>query len=84
MQLSPRYPVPFEVTKVPMTAALTGAENWIRKHFEALLQQPFHAAEGPLWRAELVMRGKRGVILMTFCSLIADGELIATKKMVKK
>lgn len=72
--LDPSRPAPLALTTLPLTAALTGAEGWVRKRYDVLLAQPFDPEHGPLWRAELINRGSRGVILLTFCSLIVDGE----------
>lgn len=57
-------------------AALRDAEGWVRRRYETMLAEPFDAATGPLWRAELVSRGERGVLLLCFCSLVADGEAL--------
>lgn len=64
----------FTTKAVPITAALTGAEAWVRRRYQDLLASPFDAERGPLWRAELCTFAGRGVILLSFCSAIIDGE----------
>ena len=46
--------LPFAITDIPLVAALTRPEKWIKQHYQAMLRKPFDAANGPLWRAELV------------------------------
>ncbi|KQT54860.1 hypothetical protein ASG43_04780 [Aureimonas sp. Leaf454] len=76
LRLDPGALPPLTVTRLPLTAALTGLEAWIRKRYERMLALGFDPETGPLWRAELVSRGKRGVLLTSFCSLVADGEAL--------
>ncbi|MBB3996731.1 condensation domain-containing protein [Aureimonas pseudogalii] len=75
-RLDPDAPAPLELTTLPLMAAVTGAEGWVRRRYETMLAQPFDAVTGPLWRAELISRGGRGVLLLCFCSLVADGETL--------
>jgi Condensation domain len=74
LHLDKTSPVPFTISKMPLTIALTGAENWVRRRYDAMLAEPFNPETGPLWRAELCSFAGRGVILLTFCSAIVDGE----------
>ncbi len=74
LKLDKTLPVPFTISRMPLTVALTGAENWVRRRYEAMLAEPFDPENGPLWRAELCSFAGRGVILLTFCSAIVDGE----------
>ncbi|MCK5932436.1 MAG: hypothetical protein KAG89_09750 [Fulvimarina manganoxydans] len=76
MALDPNRPAPFAITKIPFTAALAGAEAFVRRRYDALLAEPFTPETGPLWRAELAMRGRKGVLLLTFCSLLVDGDAL--------
>ena len=64
----------FTTRKLPITVAVTGPENWIRRRYEEMLKEPFDAQNGPLWRAELCSFAGRGVILLAFCSAIVDGD----------
>ena len=76
MALDPGRPVPLAIAKIPFTAALAGAEAFVRRRYDALLAEPFAPETGPLWRAELAMRGRKGVLLLTFCSLLVDGDAL--------
>jgi len=68
--------LPFTQTALPLRAALTGARSFVRKRFEALNALRFEPETGPLWRAELVVGRGTGVLLMNFCSLVADGDTV--------
>ncbi len=40
-RIDPEMPVPLTLTALPLTAAVTGAETWVRKRFDAMLAEPF-------------------------------------------
>lgn len=67
--------IPLRETTLPITAMLTGARSFVRKRFDALNAQSFDPADdAPLWRAELVTGRGTGVVMLSFCSLVADGD----------
>lgn len=76
MTMEPDAPLPFTAGKVPLTSALLGAEDWVRKRYAAMLAMPFEPWSEPLWRAEFYSVAGRGVLLLSYCSAIVDGESV--------